>query len=387
MFLTKSTFLEEEKHAPLLNMNLNDHLKNVIQPNMDKYAEKWKSLLLTNYNLPNTENQLLPTPRIIYLDAERTFVQEHHKKQLIDFLTRAYSNLKGDYSQAMAYVAGFLLLILDEQTTMSMMVRLDTDPKYVPGYWKDEPVAAATDAYVFNHLVQRYFPQVAQHLAKLYVFPENFCQKWFGGLCIQIMPFETLYPFFDLFFEHGFKFLFQFGLSLIDNLKEELLKISDPSDVFAFLRLDQKFVSVSSSPLPNRKTINPNQLLQHALEFDISDVDFPKLRKELFEKHLKERLERAKEFEKKHKEEEDNDDDEDEEGEDCDVCHDMLPEYTCTVCNLNVCEKCHKGGKGSHKKNHKVKPYESKDKSDEEVDALTNQLKEKIKVEDDKEEY
>jgi len=228
--------------------------------------------------------------------------------------------------------------------------------------------------------MQKYFPQVAQHLAKLYVFPENYCQKWFGGLCIQIMPFETLFPFFDNFLEYGFIFLFQFGLSIIEHLQDEILKRSDSSEVFALLRLDLKEVAISSKQVPNRILINPKILIQHALEFNISDVDFSTLRKELFEKHLKERLEKAKEFAKQSKEEEsDEDDDEDDDGgEDCDVCHDMLPEYTCTVCNLNICEKCHEEGKSSHKKSHKVKPYEPKE--DEEVQKLTTKLKDQAKI-------
>jgi len=389
MFLGRVSFLEDERNAPLLNMNLEDFLKREVQPNSQKYGEKFKSLVLQTNEITKKREELplLETPRILFLDAERTFLKENHRKELVSFLTRVITNLRGDYSQALSYISGFLLLVLDEATTMDIIVKLNGDPKYVPGYWKEEPVAAATDAYVFNHLVEKFFPKIAAQLVRHHVFPENYCQKWFGGLCIQILPFETLYPFFELFLEHGFKFLFQFGLSLVDLLQEHLLAADNAGAVFELLRLEPKVVAVTNKAAPNGKIkLDATKLLKHALDFDINDTDFATLRKTLFEKHLKERLAQAKAFAQK-KKEEDNDsaEDSDEDGEDCDICHEMFPEYNCKECSLKICEQCHEDSKGTHKASHKVIPYEPEDneKSDEEVDKLAANIKNKVKIEND----
>jgi len=380
MLLSKANFVDEEKNAALLNMNQDDYLRKQVQPNIAKFGDKWKDIMETSKsaNAPRENVAIMETPRIIYLDAERTFAQPHHRTQLIQFLTRVMSHLKGDYAQALSYVSGFLLLVLDEDTVLDIVLRLNKEDKYVPGYWKEEAVAAATDAYVFRHMMEHFFPKVATHLAKLNLFPENYCQKWFVGLCTQILPFEALYPFFDNFLTHGYTYLFQFGLSLIDMLQDELLAANDFASVFALLRLYPTKGIITNSPPKNTKlkNIDPVKLINHALDFEVYDFDYPKLRKDLFEKHLKERLAQAKAYAEQAKKEADDSDDDDEEGEDCEICHEMIPELQCAECDLKICEECHEKSKGGkHKSSHKVTPYEPADEDDEEVNKLTSEVK------------
>src|SRR4051812_40213708 len=68
--------------------------------------------------------------------------------------------------------------------------------------------------------------------------------------------------------------------------------------VFALLRLDPTKVIITSSPPENTKlkVLDPVKLINHALDFEVYDFDYPKLRKDLFEKHLKERLAQAKAY-------------------------------------------------------------------------------------------
>ena len=92
---------------------------------------------------------------------------------------------------------------------------------------------------------------------------------------------------------------------------------NDFATIFGLLRLDPKYVSFAKSD--KLKVLDAEKLVSHALTFDVSDVDFNKLRPELYDKHLKvtmrvyspvtnkkkERMERAKQFFE-------NDDDDDE---------------------------------------------------------------------------
>lgn len=38
-----------------------------------------------------------------------------------------------------------------------MLSRVNSDPKYIPGYWKHSAVGFATDAYVFEHFLEKLF--------------------------------------------------------------------------------------------------------------------------------------------------------------------------------------------------------------------------------------
>lgn len=65
---------------------------------------------------------------------------------------------------------------------------------------------------VYERLALQFFPEVAQHLRKAGVVPEAYTQKWFCGLCIQVLPYKALFDYFDAFFELGHIFLFQFAV-------------------------------------------------------------------------------------------------------------------------------------------------------------------------------
>ena len=60
---------------------------------------------------------------------------------------------------------------------------------------------------------------------------------------------------------------------------------NDFATIFGLLRLDPKYVSFAKSD--KLKVLDAEKLVSHALTFDVSDVDFNKLRPELFDKHLK----------------------------------------------------------------------------------------------------
>jgi hypothetical protein len=69
MLLSKVNFVDEEKNAALLNMNQNDFLRKEVQPNMQKYGDKWRAIMNTK-NIENATREnvtILDTPRIMYL--------------------------------------------------------------------------------------------------------------------------------------------------------------------------------------------------------------------------------------------------------------------------------------------------------------------------------
>lgn len=240
--IRSAKFWEEEANAPLLNLE-----EGYFKENREKVLEKakeWKSSIFPEKVVLDPSHKIIEGNidenyvRIFVKDAERTFAKEENREKLIHLLSSLFRKF-GDYSQSLGYVASFLLLLLEEEDAVVILEHLNFDPKYIPQYWRAQAVAFATDAFVFQSLMEKFHPEVAQHLLKNGLFPNTYSQKWFSGLNIHVLSFEPLMDFLDQFFQKGHIFSFQFGLALVDKLAPVILK-SDTTAIFELLRLDPK---------------------------------------------------------------------------------------------------------------------------------------------------
>ena len=161
------------------------------------------------------------------------------------------------------------------------------------GYWTEEPVAFAVDAYVFDYLLAEHDPETHQYLSKNYILPETYAQKWFTTLCVGVLPFEALFVFFDKFVTESLVvssnlFLFQFALSLIKHMREGILKTKNVGTIYGHLRLDP------SLPIFNGK-INSlaMSIIEHAKDYNLDQYDLVMLRQKAFDEKLRARLEAA----------------------------------------------------------------------------------------------
>ena len=158
---------------------------------------------------------------------------------MIQVLSGLFRNF-GDYSQSLGYVASLLMLLLDTEDAVAILEHLNFDELYLPGYWKAQAVDFGRDAFVFQAQLEKFHPEVAAHLIKNGIMPNTYCQKWFSGLCIHVLPFDPLMQFLDKFFNEGHPYLFKFGLAVVEQIKTQLLATNDPSTQFALLRLEFK---------------------------------------------------------------------------------------------------------------------------------------------------
>ena len=277
--LRRVQFWAEERDAPLLRLN-NCFLpcSNILNLIPDQLEE----------NPITFDGQY---ERIIRLDAERTFLGVAQRTTLMNVLSILRKEF-ASYHQAMSYVAGFLLLtqspskVIDTMRGLYRTVLVD--------YWKEEPIGFATDAYVFDYLLAQYDPEVQQHLAKHYVFPETYTQKWFTTLCVGVLPFEALFLFFDTFLDESLRtssniFLFQFALSFIRHLRQEILGAQNVATLYAYLRFDVSLLL---------KNLKGNQMamaiVKQAKDYDLTGYDLVVLRQKLFNEKLRARLEAAR---------------------------------------------------------------------------------------------
>jgi hypothetical protein len=374
MIRKNHNLVEIEKNAPLLNLN-----HGFLQRDTDELLRRvslWPSYIESLTPSPAyNEEQDLPEPDRIHIhDAERTFTTTENRQALIRILN-LLNHRFGDYHQGLSYVSSFLLLTCEEQTVIDILSHLNSNPKYIPQYWKSQSVASATDAYVFQKLMARYFPDVYQHLEQSTIQPDTYCQKWFVALCVHVLPFEALFSFFENFFQEGHTFLIKFALSLIKHISEPLLKTKDPSEIFALLRLEDKYVTPDVAL----------SIVEGARDFDLSDIDFEKERREAFETHLKERLEAAKRRQEEELDEEDeitdystDEEDDDEDSGECNLCNNLMSEVYCTVCDKRICSKCVKKNIQGHSPSHKTVDIEEADEAD--VNEISSSISKKLLI-------
>ncbi|KAH3759799.1 Rab-GTPase-TBC domain protein [Pelomyxa schiedti] len=231
---------------------------------------------------PYTCDHGLTPPRIVILDAERTFVDRKNINSLVKFLTFVDDEF-GDYAQGMAFFAAALLLVLEEDRVLSILRTVGHNKRFLPGYWQTEAVKYATDAYYFEHLLKKHFPQIATHLANNYIVPEMFCSKWFVGLCVHVLPFEHLFNFFEGFFREGKPYLFKFGLSLVEQLLPQLESAPDTSRLLEVLRLEKL------------GTVDLGAIISGTSHFDVqTGPEYEALCAELYETKLRKRIEAAR---------------------------------------------------------------------------------------------
>jgi hypothetical protein len=284
--LRRVDFWKEEREAPLLRFNYSFLPSTKILERIDVNNE---DDLTTNFD----------HERIIRLDAERTFLGSAQRTTLMNVLS-FLRNEFGSYHQAMSYVAGFLLLTHSPSEVIDIMRQLHRT--VLVGYWTAEPVAFAVDAYVFNYLLADYDPEIHEHLSKNYILPETYVQKWFTTLCVGVLPFEVLFLFFDTFLDKSLLassniFLFQFALSLMKHIREEILKTKNVAVIYGYLRLDP------SLPLFSGKTNDLTMsIVQGAQDYDLSKYDFALLRQKAFDEKLRARLEAANRAHQENKE-------------------------------------------------------------------------------------
>jgi hypothetical protein len=297
--------------------------------------------------------------RTVDRDVERTFFDAAQRVPLTQFLNVVINEFR-DYHQGLGYIGSFLLLVLDAPTVLAMLRKLNAHPDFLPGYWKHEAVALATDAHVFNHLLEQREPDVAKHLAAKFVFADTFCQKWFACLNVHLLSFTLLCDFLDVFFRHGFRASMQFGLVLCHELRADILEQKSSDKIFELLRFQPPRVAPERQAAIVRRVADSFAAPNSA---PFADVDFAALRRTMYDLKLRARMEAAAKAgvgragESDDDADDDDDDSELEEGNECGLCAGM-PDYYCVVCKFAVCGLCHKTGSAPHAKAHKVEEFD-----------------------------
>jgi hypothetical protein len=192
----------------------------------------------------------------------------------IDALRRvliAYSwrNRHIGYCQSMNIITSFLLLYMNEEDTFWTLAGLCEC--MVPDYYSETMIGAIIDQRAFEYMVSQALPDLFAHLGQIHVDLSLISVPWFVCLFLNNMTSIAACQILDMFFCHGTKFLFQFGLSILREKLPLLMKVtSDDSamtilrDYFQYLEINidelHKLISIAEKEYGNLRMDGINRL-------------------------------------------------------------------------------------------------------------------------------
>ena len=294
MFSTPQ-FWHDENDSPLLARNFNfvdkDNLDELI-----KRVESWADLCtgFQDIALKDNQHELCKDEqflRIFRKDAERTYVPKHdpeqHKRTLERhdmhiYILRTVVSEVNDYHQGMGYIAAFLGLFLEAKVVSKFMLALHRETKYSKGYFSATPQRFVADAHVLNRIIAQRRPTLHAHLAKHGVLPEMYATKWFVGLGLHVLPYASLFDFYELFFQHGYAYLFRFGIAYVEKFEDKLLAAKDTSGIMTILRAEDPrcdWKPTADMIARHEKEDIFGQIVKEAVDIDLG-VDLEAMREE-----------------------------------------------------------------------------------------------------------
>ncbi|CEP18710.1 hypothetical protein [Parasitella parasitica] len=197
------------------------------------------------------------------------------------------------YCQSLNYIAGMLLLFMDEEETFWTFVTLINDI-LPPNTYDVTMEGANVDQNVLMILISERYPQVWNRIAEGKSFWE--CEEqegtgmptcslvtshWFLTLFINILPIESVLRVWDCLFYDGQKVLFRIALGIFKLNESEILAVNDPLEVFQVIQ------NMPKRMVDCHKLID-GTYLQYASATRVSNEEI-RDRRELFKKRRDER--------------------------------------------------------------------------------------------------
>ncbi|XP_062518798.1 carabin-like isoform X2 [Corticium candelabrum] len=185
------------------------------------------------------EMNQLSAYRQILLDVGRSFPNHNQfagnegkaGRSSLFFILSAYVsyNQSVGYCQGMSFVAGVILMHLDEEDAFWVMTSLFERKKYLLGYFSPTLAKIKSHAEVFQQLLNDRSGTLAKHLTSLGVYPLMYVTQWFLSLFTSLPCWDTVLMIWDYFMVEGVTCVFRIALSLVQLLSDRLLATEDMS--------------------------------------------------------------------------------------------------------------------------------------------------------------
>lgn len=219
----------------------------------DKLCEKSANMDTVDAEL--IERDLYRTfPDNVYFRKAEGEVDETPMIMALRRVLRAFAlhHPKVGYCQSLNFLAGLLLLFMDEERAF-WMLHIITQ-KYLPGVHDTNLEGVNVDQGVLMLLVQKSLPNVWRHIGVglegapsegmdlvRNLPPITLCTaSWFMSVYIGTLPIETTLRIWDCLFYEGSKTLFRIALTLMKQSEPEFMGLNDPMEIFQVVQTSPK---------------------------------------------------------------------------------------------------------------------------------------------------
>eukprot|EP00043_Microstomoeca_roanoka_P016746 m.172637 g.172637 ORF g.172637 m.172637 type:complete len:314 (+) comp16519_c1_seq11:2143-3084(+) len=248
-------------------------------------ARRFKKLGYYKRMLDYKDTSRTPFPQAdqIGVDLQRTFPSNIHFQrkeqplmQSLDRILRAFGwhNPRVGYCQGLGQVAGFALLILEEEDAFWALAAVVEDIMTWQ-YYCAPLLQAHLDVEVFLGMIEHYLPALHRHFASVQLQDNLFFLKWFvevqesvlsfksalgvwkvfvlfHGLVlsvsdayawfmpvfVRILPAFVTFVIWDALLVEGREALFRFGLAILKLHEADLLKMADDDACYSYLKTE-----------------------------------------------------------------------------------------------------------------------------------------------------
>ncbi|XP_072554014.1 TBC1 domain family member 1-like isoform X2 [Paramormyrops kingsleyae] len=231
--------------------------------------------------------QITSQQHAILIDLGRTFPTHPYfsakhglgQRSLYNLL-KAYSLLDSEvgYCQGLSFVAGVLLLHMDEEEAFSMLTFLMYDLGLRRQY-RPDMIILQIQMYQLSRLLHDYHRELYCHLENHNIGPSLYATPWFLTIFSSHFPLGFVARVFDMLFLQGSEAIFKVALSLLGSHKPLIMQQNSLEAIVDFIK----------STLPKLGLVQMEKTINQVLEMDLSkqlqayEVEYHVLQDQLFE--------------------------------------------------------------------------------------------------------
>uniref|UniRef100_A0A3B3ST51 TBC1 domain family member 4 n=1 Tax=Paramormyrops kingsleyae TaxID=1676925 RepID=A0A3B3ST51_9TELE len=232
--------------------------------------------------------QITSQQHAILIDLGRTFPTHPYfsakhglgQRSLYNLL-KAYSLLDSEvgYCQGLSFVAGVLLLHMDEEEAFSMLTFLMYDLGLRRQYRPDMIILQLFSRSRLSRLLHDYHRELYCHLENHNIGPSLYATPWFLTIFSSHFPLGFVARVFDMLFLQGSEAIFKVALSLLGSHKPLIMQQNSLEAIVDFIK----------STLPKLGLVQMEKTINQVLEMDLSkqlqayEVEYHVLQDQLFE--------------------------------------------------------------------------------------------------------
>ncbi|CAL8331646.1 unnamed protein product [Merluccius merluccius] len=231
--------------------------------------------------------QLTSQQHAILIDLGRTFpTHPYFQAQLgagqlsLYNLLKAYSLLDPEvgYCQGLSFIAGVLLLHLEEEQAFDMLKFLMYDMGLRKQY-RPDMIILQIQMYQLSRLLHDYHRDLYSHLELQEIGPSLYATPWFLTVFASHFPLGFVARVFDMLFLQGSEVIFKVALSLLGSHKPLILQHDSLESIVDFIK----------TTLPNLGLVQMEKTINQVCEMDVSkqlqayEVEYHVLQDELLD--------------------------------------------------------------------------------------------------------